>query len=145
MKSCLLPGRRKLPNICRSGITGVRQPLLSMEKQSASARRKTAISHLSPTVRRNRSSACANTAGGRQLNPSSRQANEYLSEAIREMKKSLGVENGDPEHDQEENLKLESRLKSWLGDTPLYLILQWFDTIEEVRISSKLTAKRWTT
>lgn len=70
---------------------------------------------------------------------------EYLSEAIREMKKSLGVENGDPEHDQEENLKLESRLKSWLGDTPLYLILQWFDTIEEVRISSKLTAKRWTT
>ena len=70
---------------------------------------------------------------------------EYLSEAIREMKKSLGVENGDPEHDQEENLKLESRLKSWLGDIPLYLILQWFDTIEEVRISSKLTAKRWTT
>ena len=70
---------------------------------------------------------------------------EYLSEAIREMKKSLGVENGDPEHDQKENLKLESRLKSWLGNTPLYLILQWFDTVEEVRISSKLRAKRWTT
>lgn len=61
------------------------------------------------------------------------------------MKKSLGVENGDPEHDQEENHKLESRLKSWFGDTHLYLILQWFDTVEEVRISSKLTAKRWTT
>lgn len=70
---------------------------------------------------------------------------EYLSEAIRKMKKSLGVENGDPEHDQKENLKLESRLKSWLGNTPLYLILQWFDTVEEVRISSKLRAKRWIT
>lgn len=70
---------------------------------------------------------------------------EYLSEAIRDMKKSLGIENGVPEHDQKENLKLESRLKSWLGNTPLYLILQWFDTVEEVKISSKLRAKRWTT
>lgn len=70
---------------------------------------------------------------------------EYLSEAIRGMKRSLGVENGDPEHDTKDNLRLESRLKSWLGNTPVYLALQWFDTIEEVKISSKLRAKRWTT
>lgn len=70
---------------------------------------------------------------------------EYLSEAIREMKKPLGIKNGDPEHDRKENLKLESRLKSWLDNTPLYLILQWFDTVEEVKISSKLRTKRWTT
>lgn len=70
---------------------------------------------------------------------------EYLSEAIRNMKKSLGVENGDLEHDTKENLKLESKLKSWLCNTPVYLILQWFDTIEEVKISSKLRTKRWTT
>lgn len=70
---------------------------------------------------------------------------EYLSEAIRSMKQSLGIENGDPEHDLKENLKLESKLKSWLSNTPIYLILQWFDTIEEVKISSKLCAKRWTT
>lgn len=70
---------------------------------------------------------------------------EYLSEAIRGMKRSLGVENGDPEHDTKDNLRLESRLKSWLGNTPVYLTLQWFDTIEEVKISSKLRAKRWTT
>lgn len=70
---------------------------------------------------------------------------EYLSEAIRGLKQTLGVENGDPEHDLKDNLKLESRLKSWLGNTPVYLVLQWFDTIEEVKISSKLRAKRWTT
>ena len=70
---------------------------------------------------------------------------EYLSEAIRSIKQSLGVENGNPEHDLKDNLRLESKLKSWLSNTPIYLVLQWFDTIEEVKISSKLRAKRWTT
>lgn len=70
---------------------------------------------------------------------------EYLSEAVREMRKHLGVKTGDPVHDKKENLKLEGQLKSWLSNTPLYLILQWFDTVEEVKISSKLKAKRWTT
>lgn len=69
---------------------------------------------------------------------------EYLSKVIREMKKPLSVENGDPEHDKKENIRLESRLKSWFGNTPLYLILQWFDTVEGAKISSKLKAKRRT-
>jgi len=70
---------------------------------------------------------------------------ENLSESIRRMKQTLGSETGDPEHDRKENLKLESELRSWLNKTPIYLILQWFDTVEEVKISSKLKAKRWTT
>ncbi len=70
---------------------------------------------------------------------------EYLSEQIREMKLTLAVENGDPVHDSRENMKVESKLKSWLKNTPVYLALQWFDTIEEVSISSKLQAKRWST
>ena len=70
---------------------------------------------------------------------------EYLSEQIREMKLTLAIENGDPVHDSKENMKVESKLKSWLKNTPVYLALQWFDTIEEVNISSKLHAKRWST
>lgn len=70
---------------------------------------------------------------------------EYLSEQIREMKLTLAVENGDPEHDSKENMKTEKKLKSWLKNTPVYLALQWFDVIEEVNVSSKLHAKRWTT
>ena len=70
---------------------------------------------------------------------------EYLSEEIRKMKKLLGVANGDPKHDVAENLLLEKKLKSWLENTPIYLLLQWFDTIEGVKISSKLVSKRWTT
>ena len=70
---------------------------------------------------------------------------EYLSEQIREMKLTLAVENGDPEHDSKENMKVETKLKNWLKNTPVYLVLQWFDVIEEVNVSSKLHAKRWTT
>jgi len=70
---------------------------------------------------------------------------EYLSNEIRNMKKPLGVKNGDPEHDAAANLALERKLKAWLDDSPIYLVLQWFDTVEGVKVSSKLASKRWTT
>jgi hypothetical protein len=70
---------------------------------------------------------------------------EYLSDEIRSMKKLLGVKNGDPDHDGSTNLSLEKKLKSWLDNSPIYLVLQWFDTVESVKISFKLSSKRWTT
>lgn len=70
---------------------------------------------------------------------------EYLSEAIRQLKTGLAKANGDPEHDTKGNLAMEAKLKSWLDNTPVYLALQWFDTVEEVKVSTKLRNKRWTT
>lgn len=70
---------------------------------------------------------------------------EYLSEAVRQMKASLGVPNGDHDHDLKQNLDLEKKLKSWLENTPIYRQLQWFDAIEGVEISTALHSKRWTT
>jgi hypothetical protein len=70
---------------------------------------------------------------------------EYISEEIRKIKKSLGVKNGDPNHDIETNLLLEKKLKSWLDNSPIYLVLQWFDAVEVVKVSSKLLSKRWST
>lgn len=70
---------------------------------------------------------------------------EYLSECVRKMKLSLGVPNGDHDHDLKQNLDLEKKLKSWLDNTPIYLQLQWFDAIEGVEISTTLHFKRWTT
>ncbi len=46
---------------------------------------------------------------------------EYLNEEIRKLKKSLGEENGDAAHDTKAVLNNESKLKSWLCNTPLYL------------------------
>jgi hypothetical protein len=70
---------------------------------------------------------------------------EYLSEEIRKMKLSLGVENGDPLHDTKRVLDLEKKLKHWLEESSIHTVLQWFDTVEGVSVSSKLAKKRWTT
>lgn len=70
---------------------------------------------------------------------------EYFSEEIRKLKAVLGKENGDKAHDTKAILDDEAKLKSWLCNTPLYLQLQWFDTVESVNISAKLKSKRWTT
>jgi hypothetical protein len=70
---------------------------------------------------------------------------EYLSNEIRNMKKLLGAKNGDLAHDAAANLALERKLKSWLENSPIYLVLQWFDSVEGVKVSSKLLSKRWMT
>jgi transposase len=70
---------------------------------------------------------------------------EYFSEQIRQLKGSLGVETGDKDHDTKKWLQEEQKLKSWLSNTPLYIQLQWFDTVERVDLSVKLKNKRWTT
>jgi hypothetical protein len=70
---------------------------------------------------------------------------EYFSNEIRNMKKTLGLKNGNLEHDTANNLNLEKKLKTWLNNSPIYIVLQWFDTVESVNVSSKLLSKRWTT
>lgn len=70
---------------------------------------------------------------------------EYLNEEVRKLKDSLGKENGDATHDTRTVLENERKLKSWLCNTPLYLQLQWFDTVESVDVSIKLRHRRWTT
>jgi len=70
---------------------------------------------------------------------------EYLSEEIRKMKLTLGKANGDPQHDTKKNLDLEKKLKHWLDESSIHTVLQWFDTVEAVTVSSKLAKKRWTT
>jgi len=70
---------------------------------------------------------------------------EYISEVIRKMKLTLGIANGDPQHDTKKVLDLEKKLKHWLEESSIHTMLQWFDTVEGVSVSSKLTKKRWTT
>ena len=42
-------------------------------------------------------------------------------------------------------LKTTKKLKTWVNNTLLYLQLQWFDTVEQVEISTKLRKRRWNT
>ena len=67
---------------------------------------------------------------------------EYFSNQLRMMKSALGSRDNDlTQHE----LDVEDKLKSWMNNTPVYLQLQWFDTVEEVKISSELRSKRWNT
>lgn len=70
---------------------------------------------------------------------------EHLSERLRKMKQSLASEIADPENETSETLKNKKKLLSWLKNTPVYLTLQWFDTVEEAKVSTKLLSRRWTT
>lgn len=70
---------------------------------------------------------------------------EYLGNEIRKMRETLGETTGDPAHDTKAILQLEEKLKTWLSNTPVYLVLQWFDVVDSVKISSTLRSKRWRT
>ena len=63
---------------------------------------------------------------------------------LEKMRTSLAVPNGDFEHDSNENLKDEKRLKNWLRKTSMHNILSWFDAIEETRVNGK-AKKTWRT
>ena len=68
---------------------------------------------------------------------------EYLSEQLRQLKKSLELESSGNGTAQEQSRK--KKLLTWLKNTPVYLILQWFDAVEMVKVSSNLLSKRWST
>ena len=60
------------------------------------------------------------------------------------MKLTLGVGNEDNLHHTQKDLDLEKKLKHWLEESSIHTVLQWFDTVEGVTVSSKLAKKRWT-
>ncbi len=70
---------------------------------------------------------------------------EYYSNEIRKLRQLLGRANGEPSHDMKGNLDDEKALGTWLANTPIYLQLQWFDTVECTKVSSELRNKRWST
>lgn len=70
---------------------------------------------------------------------------EYFSEQLRKMKRSIELEIANQDQSSAELRKRNAKLLAWLKNTPTYMTLQWFDVIEEVKVSTKLLAKRWTT
>ncbi len=70
---------------------------------------------------------------------------EYLSEQLRQIRQNLAAEISNPVGETADILKTKKKLLSWMKNTPVYLTLQWFDAVEEVKVSSKLLSRRWTT
>jgi len=70
---------------------------------------------------------------------------EYLSKELKILKTTLGFENGDHDRDLKENLNKEKKLKSWLENTSMQEIFEWFDAIEKFDIATPYAKKTWTT
>ena len=69
---------------------------------------------------------------------------ESFATMLRSLWDSLGVPNGDIEHDTNENLKQENHLKNWINKTSMNGILQWFDAIERITADGSVK-KTWRT
>ena len=70
---------------------------------------------------------------------------EYFSRMINEIKDTLGKKTGDRQHDTKKNLARENALKSWLNNTSIHEILDWFDAVERVEVISPYAREKWTT
>ena len=70
---------------------------------------------------------------------------EYFSRKIREMKSTLGVKNGEHDHDLKVNLDKEKALRNWLDNTSIQEIFDWFDAVEKVDVTTPYAKQVWTT
>ena len=70
---------------------------------------------------------------------------EFFAESIQVLKDSLGQETGDKGHDVKQVLDAEKKLKTWLENTSLHHVLQWFDTVESTEVSARQRRRRWNT
>ena len=59
---------------------------------------------------------------------------EYFSEKIHKVKRLLENEINSGELDSNAQ-KLTKKLYNWINNTPLYLRLQWFDTVDDLTFS----------
>lgn len=70
---------------------------------------------------------------------------EAFENRINYLKMTLGVPNGEREHDQASNLKIERELAHWLEKTSLHNILEHYDAVEYIRLKNQDTEVEWTT
>ena len=70
---------------------------------------------------------------------------EYFSRKLREIKSTLGIKNGDHDHDLKVNLDKEKALKNWLDNTSIQEIFDWFDAVEKVDVTTPYAKQAWTT
>jgi transposase len=70
---------------------------------------------------------------------------EHFSSMLREIKGSLGEPNGDNKHDQKGNLNKEKQLKTWLENTSIQEMFDWYDAIEKIDVATPYAKQTWTT
>lgn len=70
---------------------------------------------------------------------------EHFSSEINKMKNTLGVPNGEHDHDLKANLDKEKQLKTWLENNSIQEIFDWFDAVEKIDVTTPYARQTWTT
>lgn len=70
---------------------------------------------------------------------------EHFSKEINRMKNTLGVPNGEHDHDLKTNLDKEKQLKTWLEKNSIQEIFDWFDAVEKIDVTTPYAKQMWTT
>ena len=70
---------------------------------------------------------------------------EYFQNAINNVKRSLAVPTGNPEHDNSETFKKEKALLNWLNKMSVAKLFDWFDAVQETTVNTRLAKSRWKT
>lgn len=70
---------------------------------------------------------------------------EHFSGEINRMKNTLGIPNGEHDHDLKVNLDKEKKLKTWIENNPIQEIFDWFDAVEKIDVTTSYAKQTWTT
>lgn len=70
---------------------------------------------------------------------------EYFRQALNNVKSTLAVPNGDPEHDNSDTFKKEKVLLNWLNKMSVAKLFDWFDAVQETTVNTKMGKARWNT
>lgn len=70
---------------------------------------------------------------------------EFFRQALNNVKSTLAVPNGDPEHDNSDIFKREKALLNWLNKMSVAKIFDWFDAVQETTVNTRFGKARWKT
>lgn len=70
---------------------------------------------------------------------------EHFSGEITRMKNTMGIPNGEHDHDLKVNLDKEKQLKTWLENNSIQEIFDWFDAVEKIDVTTPYAKQIWTT
>lgn len=70
---------------------------------------------------------------------------EFFLDEINRVKSSLAIPTGEPAHDNSEIFKKEKALLNWLNKMSVSKLFDWYDTVQETSVNSRIAKNRWKT
>lgn len=69
----------------------------------------------------------------------------FFQNRLNQLKSSLAIPTGDPEHDRSDTFKKEKALLGWLKGMSVAKLFDWFDAVQETTVNTNIGRARWRT